>query len=130
MLFIGFSFISLVIASNSGRKLETGNLEQPLCTCPRAEIYPNSTLQRLAFCAYELGAACRPLQLMHYCSGPSAVATRRMNDCSKRNMFCTIADHDHRERSCGGYRRCKAENMDCGRNRSANPGFIYLNYGK
>jgi hypothetical protein len=129
MLLIGFCLISFVILSNSGF-LSAVKPGQSLCICPSAEHYPNSSWNKYPFCGYELGAECRLLQVMHYCSGPSAVAFRRKNDCSGMNLFCNIYDNDHRQRSCRGIHSCKAENMDCGRNRSAFPGFIYLNYGK
>jgi hypothetical protein len=130
MLFIWCSLISFVVLSNSDF-LPAVNPEHQFCRCPSPEHYPNSTWKKYPFCGYELGAECRPLQDRFWCTGPSAVAKNRNQDCRKlNNMFCTIIENDHRERACGGRHRCKAENMDCGRNRSANPGFIYLNYGK
>jgi hypothetical protein len=130
MSFTGLSLISFVILSNSDF-CSAANPGQSLCKCPSAEIYPNSTLKELPFCGYELGADCRELQVIHTCKGPSAVPKQWPNDCDKmNNFFCNIASFDHRKRSCRDRYSCKAENMDCGRNRSANPGFIYLNYGK
>jgi hypothetical protein len=131
MLFVGFRLISLVILGSSSI-LTAENSVQSLCICPSAEHYPNSTWKRLPFCGYELGAECRHLQVMHWCTGPSAVPQIRKNDCTKYKlgMFCNTVTFDHRERGCRDFYSCKPENMDCGRNRSARPGFIYLNYGK
>jgi hypothetical protein len=129
MSFTGFSLISLVILSNSGF-LSAANPGQANCSCPSAEIYPNSTWKELPFCGYELGANCRELQVIYTCKGPSAVPKKWPNDCTMKDYFCNINDFDHRERACRDRHSCKAHNMNCGRNRSANPGFIYLNYGK
>jgi hypothetical protein len=130
MLSLVFSLIYLVILSHSGFLSAVKPGQQTLCICPSAEHYPNSSWKQYPFCGYELGPKCRELQDRHYCTGPSAVATAWNQDCSKKHKFCNIYDFDHRSRTCRDRYSCKTENMDCGRNRSANPGFIYLNYGK